>query len=90
MSGPCPCRPCSPSPFDELQAALAPLPALANGDPDKVFAVADRLHPAEQQQLVAIIPIVLPALVSRAQAQARAMESGFVWPGDYFGAGCSV
>ena len=87
MSGPCPRRPCSPSPFDEVQAALAPLPALANGDPDKAFAVADLLHPAEQQQLVAVIQIVLPALVSRAQALAQAMDSGLLWPGDYFGAG---
>ena len=74
MSGPGPCRLSSPSPFEELQAALAPLPALANGDPDKVFAVAGLLHPAEQKQLVAIFPMMLPALVSRAQALERNME----------------
>ena len=90
MAGPVPHNLLPPCPSDELWAALAPLPGLATGDPDHVFALAQLLHPAELQQLVAIFPIMLPALISRAQALARAMEAGWLWPAHYFGASCSV
>ena len=55
-----------PCPSEALWAALAPLPELANGDPRHVFALAPLLHPAELRQLVAVLPVMMPALVSRA------------------------
>ena len=82
--------PISLSSYDEVQAALAPLPALANGDPGQVFAVADLLHLAEQQHLVAVIQVYLPALVSRTQALVRAMDTELLCPDHFFGAGSNM
>ena len=90
MPGPSSRGPHTLSPYDEVQAALAPLPALASGDPGTVFAVADLLHPAEQQHLVAVIQVYTPALVSRTQAFERAMDMGLLWPEHFFGAGSNM
>ena len=68
------------TPEDEMRAALDPLPALVDGAPRTVFAVAAMLQPDEQRHLAAVFQSYTPALVQRANAAERALSQGLLWP----------